>query len=262
MILHELVVGLSVDDRLAQQRVRFEQANQGHIFQFLPQLTQSQKEQLLAELEPVDPVYVNKSFTSIAQEEEKRKQETIVPFTGHTQVLADTSSEERLFWRNLGLYLIKRGSVGAVLMAGGQGTRLGSDKPKGMFDIGLPSHKSIFQLQAEKLMRLRELARNLSTEEKIPNQSLCLPWYILTSESTHDTTKEFFEQHNYWGLPRDDVFFFEQDLMPCLTKDGKILMESMSKMAKAPNGNGGVHSAIANSVPNCWHWADKFGRAR
>lgn len=240
---------LSLETELERERVKFSEAHQEHIFRFLPELNDQQKKSFLHDIKTVDASYVNKAYESIAVDEEKRKHEKILPFTGHTQVLKETSEEQKQKWREEGLLLIAQGKVGCVLMAGGQGTRLGSDKPKGMYDIGLPSHKSIFQLQAEKIMRLREIAGKKYEEKNGSNKSsnVSLPWYILTSESTHEGTIEFFEQHNFFNLPRGDVFFFEQELMPCLTKEGKIILETSFKLSKAPNGNGGVHSAIANS---------------
>jgi UDP-N-acetylglucosamine/UDP-N-acetylgalactosamine diphosphorylase len=123
-------------------------------------------------------------------------------------------------------------------MAGGQGTRLGSLDPKGLFNVGLPSGKSLFQLQAERLQRLQHMAA--AGGATVPP----IPWFVMTSEATDARTEAFFKQHNYFGLERESVRFFEQGLYPALLEDGKIAMASKGKLFLSPNGNGGVYEAV------------------
>jgi UDP-N-acetylglucosamine/UDP-N-acetylgalactosamine diphosphorylase len=108
---------------------------------------------------------------------------------------------------------------------------LGTKNPKGMYKIGLPSEASLFQIQAERIVKLQQLSGNG-----------IIPWYIMTSEATCTVTKNYFKENKYFGLEQENVFFFEQDVIPCLTPDGKIIMESKHKISRAPNGNGGVYS--------------------
>jgi UDP-N-acetylglucosamine/UDP-N-acetylgalactosamine diphosphorylase len=176
---------------------------------------------------------------------ELRAADTITPFTGETRVLSEATVEERRGWHDTGLTVIAEGRVGVLLMAGGQGTRLGSNQPKGMYDIGLPSHKSLFQLMAERIQRLRTLAHAHRGDAASPPVSL--PWYVLTSDATHDETVAYFEEHSYWGLPAEDVVIFQQGLNPCLDLEGKILLQTPCTVAMAPNGNGGLHAAVASS---------------
>lgn len=111
--------------------------------------------------------------------------------------------------------------MAVLLMAGGQGTRLGSTKPKGLFNVGLPSQKSLFQIQAERIRHLQDLA----------GKDVVIPWYIMTSEHTDQETADYFKTHSYFGLKKENVVMFSQGEFPCMTKDGKIMMENPSTVS-------------------------------
>jgi len=160
--------------------------------------------------------------------------------------LFKASESDRRAWQTRGLSLIDSGAVAFLLLAGGQGTRLGTSDPKGCYDIGLPSHKSLFQLMAERLRKVAELSkgvaatsgdkRRLSLGEK-----RCVPWYVMTSPQTDEATQSFFKKHAFFGLQEQDVFFFQQGTLPCMSMEGHILLETPCTVTSAPDGNGGIY---------------------
>ncbi|KAJ6715048.1 UDP- GLUCOSE PYROPHOSPHORYLASE [Salix viminalis] len=153
--------------------------------------------------------------------------------------------EERERWWKMGLKAISDGKLAVLLLSGGQGTRLGSSDPKGCFNIGLPSGKSLFQLQAERILCVQRLAAQASSEGS--GSSVSIHWYIMTSPFTDEATQKFFENHKYFGLEANQVTFFQQGTIPCVSNDGRFIMETPFKVAKAPDGNGGVYSALKYS---------------
>lgn len=133
----------------------------------------------------------------------------------------------------LGCQRLREGRVGAVLVAGGQGTRLGSPQPKGMFRIGPVSRKSLFQLHCEQIR-----ARSRGSPRAIP-------YFIMTSDATHADTLAYFEQHRWFGLNRDDVCFFRQGSWPAVSdRDGRILMAEKHRISTCPDGHGGILRAL------------------
>lgn len=131
-----------------------------------------------------------------------------------------------------GLTQIANNRVGVLLMAGGQGTRLGSTSPKGMFDIKLPSRKSLFQVQGERIRKLQELAKTVTGKEGN------IVWYIMTSEHTKGPTRDYFKENAFFGLREENIIMFEQGSLPCFDFSGKILLDQKHRVSKAPDGNG------------------------
>ena len=139
---------------------------------------------------------------------------------------------------NTTLRAIAAGQVGVLLLAGGQGTRLGVNYPKGMYNIGLPSNKTLYQIQMERILRLEELSRRLTG--KVGK----IQMYIMTSEATKEKTETFLEQHDFFGLSKDQVTIFEQRVIPAFNMEGKFIMKTKSELARSPDGNGGLYWAL------------------
>ena len=149
-------------------------------------------------------------------------------------------SDSRGEIRRLGVDAIRRGSVGVVILSGGQGTRLGFNGPKGMFNLGMPSAKTIFQYHMERVSSRSSLLAEHSKTVKIPV-------YIMTSDLNDAVIRSCFEEHHFFGYPKDQLFFFQQDLMPCMTPEGDLILESERSLAMAPCGNGGIFAALESS---------------
>jgi UDP-N-acetylglucosamine/UDP-N-acetylgalactosamine diphosphorylase len=138
-------------------------------------------------------------------------------------------------FKELGLKAIREGKVGAVLLAGGQGTRLGLDRPKGTLNIGV----------AKELYLFEQLLRNLM--DVTDEAGVYVPLYIMTSNINNADTTAFFEEHDYFGYPKDYVKFFVQEMVPACDYEGRIYMESQTEVAMSPNGNGGWFSSMVNA---------------
>ncbi|MDQ0059968.1 UTP--glucose-1-phosphate uridylyltransferase [Paenibacillus harenae] len=143
--------------------------------------------------------------------------------------------EERDRYKELGWQNLQDGKVAALVVAGGQGSRLGHDGPKGTIDIGLPSGKSLFELQAD---RLASLSREAGA---------FIPWYIMTSPDNDAETRAFFQKAGFFGYPEQDCFFFQQHTMPAVDLNGKLLFASESELSFAPSGNGECFSSLRST---------------
>jgi UDP-N-acetylglucosamine/UDP-N-acetylgalactosamine diphosphorylase len=137
--------------------------------------------------------------------------------------------------RSAGLAMIASGRVGIVLVAGGQGTRLGFAGPKGAYPIGPVTGRTIFRIHASNVLALER------------RHGTTLPWYIMTSEATDAETRAFFAERDYLGLDPANVVFFKQGVMPATDFEGRLLMDRPDHVATSPNGHGGVVRALASS---------------
>lgn len=188
-------------------RQTWEHASQGHVFTFWDTLKPEQQATFFRQLQSINPARVNAIHAAALQAEKDATASTtddIAPPPAETTDSVIGHEDHAKEWNAVGLQAVRDGKVGVLLMAGGQGTRLGSSAPKGCYDIGLPSHKSLFQLQAERIKRL----------EVVAGAGKAVPWYIMTSGPTRKPTEDFFAQNEYFGLKKENVVFFEQGQLP------------------------------------------------
>jgi UDP-N-acetylglucosamine/UDP-N-acetylgalactosamine diphosphorylase len=228
-------------------RIRYEAAGQGHVFDHYDKIPSDHAKAVFLQQLNNLPVERIGGLYDQAKQEVASDVSNIQPFTGTIARSSDSVSTSN-FW-NIGLSAISFGKVAALVLAGGQGTRLGYAGPKGMYQIGLPSNKSLFQLMSERILKLKELAAaTTSTTVDQSDNSVAIrnvvPFYIMTSPLNHDETVSYFQQMNYFGLGSENVYFFQQGMLPCLTKDGKIILESAHAIAMAPDGNGGLYPSL------------------
>jgi UDP-N-acetylglucosamine/UDP-N-acetylgalactosamine diphosphorylase len=218
--------------KLQQAQILTEKYGQSQLLQFYKQLAPARQANLLDEIlsldfELIDSLYQKLVNNPIQQINEAR----LAPLT--PRQTCDLQSRRQ--YQDLGLNLIRTGKVAAVLVAGGQGTRLGHSGPKGTFKLGLPSQKSLFQLQAERLLNLARRTGRM------------IPWYIMTSAENHWETTKFFQIHSDFGYPSPDLFFFQQEQLPVIDAAGKILLAAPDQISLGPNGNGGCFLALEKS---------------
>lgn len=234
------------EEDLKELRGKYEKAGQDQVWSYYDELKPEDQGALYGQLAPIDPEHINEItgralHPPAAKEEDEKPKLEQLPESATCSVI-DSKAGDLDGWYDAGLKLMAGNEVAVVLMAGGQGTRLGSSAPKGCYDIGLPSKKSLFQLQAERIWKLQQLASKTHAVDEV-----VIPWYIMTSGPTRKPTEAFFDEHKYFGLNRNNVIFFEQGVLPCISMDGKILLESKGRVAVAPDGNGGLYPALINS---------------
>ncbi|KAF8474297.1 UDP-N-acetylglucosamine pyrophosphorylase [Kalaharituber pfeilii] len=228
---------------VAELKAEYAKYGQEHVFAFWDQLSDQEKAALYEQLSGFKPARISQLAQEALNPPPPPVAPTVEPLPeSATASILDSDPKNIAAWYESGLEAIGAGEVAVVLLAGGQGTRLGSSDPKGCYDVGLQSHKSLFQLQAERIIKVQELAA-----AKVGKTSVVVPWYIMTSGPTRGPTEAYFEKHKYFGLEKENVMFFEQGVLPCISNDGKILLQTKSKVAVAPDGNGGIYQALVIS---------------
>jgi UDP-N-acetylglucosamine/UDP-N-acetylgalactosamine diphosphorylase len=219
-------------DEVTSLREKYEKAKQEQVFAFYDELSSTEKATLYQQLADIDPERINEithRALNPPKPENDDKQSGLEPLPDSaTASILDSKAENIEKWYQSGLDLIAANKVAVVLMAGGQGTRLGSSAPKGCFDIGLPSKKSLFQIQAERIRRIEHLAHKKAGHGD--GKKVVVPWYVMTSGPTRGPTEQYFKEHKYFGLEKENVIIFEQGVLPCISNEGKILLDSKSKV--------------------------------
>lgn len=206
---------------------KLEAVGQLHVLEHYDSLSETQKKNLLEDIALTD-------FTVLSyleKREELMKKGVITPLAAMEIPEIERSRD---WFEELGYRAIRQGQVGAVLLAGGMGTRLGSNEPKGMYDIGLTKPVYIFE---------RILSNLLDVVQKA---HAWIHLFIMTSDKNHEQTVAFLAEHDYFGYKPGYIHFFRQEMAPASDYNGKVYMERPDKIANSPNGNGGWYSSMAN----------------
>ena len=209
---------------VAYQKVK--EFGQEHILKYYEELTETEQAALLAQIEKTDLSVLTQIESAQAGAAERGKIQPIYVMK------VDEIKEKEARFKELGVEALRAGKVGAVLLAGGMGTRLGSDDPKGMYDIGLTKTLYIFECLVNNMMAV------------VNEVGAWFPLYIMTSERNNESTVRFLEEKNFFGYNKDYVYFFTQEMAPASDYNGKAYMEEKCRIATSPNGNGGWFSSM------------------
>ncbi len=193
---------------------------QQHLLKYFDELSHREQQDLLEQIENTDFSVIRYLDAKSASS----KRGVIAPL--RAMQLAEIEEKEA-FFSEKGTEALRSNKVGAVLLAGGMGTRLGSDAPKGVYNIGLTKDLYIFECLINNLTKVKEAVGNP------------IHLFVMTSDKNHDTTVNFFEEHAYFGYPKEYVRFFQQEMAPAVDYEGKIYLEEKGKISTSPNGNGG-----------------------
>lgn len=206
----------------------WEKEEQSYIRAAMVRNTEQENEALKKELQSIDWSILE----NITRKETVNERGVFAPLEAVEINEIQSRGEE---FKQLGLAAIRKGEVGAVLLAGGQGTRLGLDRPKGTLKIGVDRELYLFE----------QLIRNL--QEVTDEAEAFVPLYIMTSNINNRDTVDFFEEHDYFGYPKDYVRFFVQEMVPACDYEGRVYLESATKVAMSPNGNGGWFGSMVKA---------------
>jgi UDP-N-acetylglucosamine/UDP-N-acetylgalactosamine diphosphorylase len=224
-----------IDKQSKALRLHFYEYGQEHVFKFWEILSSDEQSQLLQQVKSIDLDYLSKVIDSVLHGGPKQARRT-GSLSPARFVKFPNSEVDWQKWEEavaIGDQKIMEGKVAAFTAAGGEGTRFGSVTPKGMLPVTPIKKKTLFQVFAEKI---RAAERKYDT---------AIHWIVMTSERTHNETIEFFGKNNSFGVM--NIHFVKQEQMPSITYEGKIIMETKSRIAMHPDGHGGSLKALGKS---------------
>lgn len=198
---------------------------QEHVLKYYDVLSGTEQNALLEQVADTD-------FSVVSQIEKKKDGDVRGVITPIEAMQLSEINANRESLTKTGLEAIRAGKVAAVLLAGGMGTRLGSDHPKGMYDIGLTKPVYIFE----------RIIRNLL--DVVDQSGTWIHLFVMTSDKNHEDTTSFFKEKEYFTYNPQYIHFFKQEMAPAATYEGKVYMEAKNKIATSPNGNGGWFSSL------------------
>lgn len=210
-----------------EARKKMSDIGQEHVFRFFDELSDIQKRTLLQQIAETDFSVIRRINHGAGDE-----RGVFAPLAAMQRSEIEAREQEL---HDVGVKTIKEGKTAALLLAGGMGTRLGSDDPKGMYDIGLTKPVYIFERIISDLL---DVVRETDTWIRL---------FIMTSEKNHDKTVSFLKEHDYFGYKEDRVVFFKQDMAPACDFDGKLYMEAKDRISTSPNGNAGWYSSMCRA---------------
>ena len=213
---------------------RFRDHGQEHVFRFWDDLDEEQRQQLLDQAAAVDLAALERAHEAKSGLASARppKLET-VPVVRLAAHGGDARAANRAFER--GNQALAAGRVAVLVVAGGQATRLGFEEPKGAYPVGPVSERTLFEQQAQKIRGLRR------------RHGRPIPWYIMTSDATDAATRALFADNDSFGLPAEDVIFFQQGMVQSLDFEGRLILERRDRIFENPNGHGGCLTALLSS---------------
>ena len=230
----------------AKAEAKLKEYGQEHVLKYFDELDESEQQALLSQIEETD-------FSVLSHIDDAKKGGARGVFAPLAAMQRDEIISREKEFHDAGVKAIKDGKTAALLLAGGMGTRLGSDNPKGMYNIGLTKDVFIFQRIIENLL---DVVRETDTWIRL---------FIMTSEKNHDATVAFLKEKDFFGYEADRVVFFKQDMAPACDYDGKFYMESKSRISTSPNGNAGWYSSMIRAglgkmlIDEGIEWINLFG---
>ncbi|MBI4603273.1 MAG: UDPGP type 1 family protein [Planctomycetes bacterium] len=216
-------------------RALAEAHGQGHVFRFWGELNAAERSALLEQLSRIDFDLIGRLVAESAGPPPGVQAGSLAPAPIVRVPRTDEERRDEARARERGAELLRAGKVAAFVVAGGQGTRLGFDGPKGAFVIGPLTGRTLFRHHAEKV---------LATSRR---HGRTVPWYVMTSESNHEATLRHFRESGLYGLREGDVRFFQQEMIPAVDARGRFFLESKGKVFTSPNGHGGSLKALHDS---------------
>ena len=216
---------------IEETKRKLKKYNQEHLLNFYNSLDDKKKEELLKQINSIDFELIANLYNKTKNNSSKKVDEHIEPIS---YIDKYKLKDEFKYYENIGEKAIKDGKLACVTMAGGQGTRLGHNGPKGTYDIGLDSHKSLFELLCDYI------------KEEGKKYNVNIPWFIMTSRENNQATIDFFEKNKYFGY-KGSIFFFEQGELPMVDTEGKILIGEDGLIKLAADGHGGIYESLVKT---------------